>query len=243
MSICISDDPYIERDIRQNFLCPECEAEGYKLRMLESNKIPGLLQLKVAEEDGQMHLLYDISSRQSLRNILVTRVLSREQVENFVFCLNRILLSIEGYLLDAGDLVMRPEYIYVTEDMEPALCCVPDYCGDFTGALSDVLRDMLGAVDQRDHRAVVLTYRLYQKTLEPHYVMKDLMDILEGGEPRREPEAGDRKEKTVSQAAPMEEIEVSEPSKTVPADKDELFDLMAADAKRSRKKKKRFFLF
>ena len=41
----------IERDISGNYIVLECTEINYKIRMLESNRIQGLLPLRVQEEN------------------------------------------------------------------------------------------------------------------------------------------------------------------------------------------------
>lgn len=170
-----------EKKIDGNMLVIDCEEINYKLKMLEANKIPGLLPLEIKEQDGEKKLCYDITSRESFASATQTRTMKAEDVRSFVYCMSRILVNMDAYLLSPDDLVLEKEYIYVHGDeMEPTLCYLPGREKDFTEGLSILLQDMLGMVDHNDHDAVVLAYSLYQESLKPGYVMNDLLKLLSG---------------------------------------------------------------
>ena len=169
----------IERDISGNYIVLECTEINYKIRMLESNRIQGLLPLRVQEENGKKKLYYDISSQICLNDVIAARSLSAADIRTMVYAISRILANAKEHLLSASDLVLAHGMVYVkTPKMEPSICCVPGYNGDFAAEFSGFLRELLGAVDQRDKDAVVLTYSLYQASLNENYVMEDILTIL-----------------------------------------------------------------
>ena len=169
----------IERDISGNYMVLDCDATDYKIRMLESNRIPGLLPLTVREENGNKRLYYNISSKISFADAIAARSLGEKEIRNMVYSISRILTNVQEHLLSASDIVLDQKLVYVkTPEMEPSVCCIPGYCGDFASQFSSLLRELLGAVDQRDKNAVVLTYSLYQESTKPNYVMEDILRIL-----------------------------------------------------------------
>ena len=160
-----------------------CDTLDYKLKMLETNRIPGLLPLEIREEDGNKMLYYDISSRESFSGIASSRTLQMEDIRTLIFSFNRILRNIDSYLLDADDLILDKEHIYVAGDkLEPVLCYCPGYGENFSAGLSSLLQDLLGMVDSNDHQAVVATYALYQTSIKPGCTIQDLIAVLTGSE-------------------------------------------------------------
>ncbi len=164
---------------QDNYLVLDCDRMGYKLRMLEANRIPGLLPVEVHEADDNKKLYYDISSKETFDSIVSTRTLQMDDIRNLVFSLNRTLKKIDDYLLDAADLILDRRYIYISGDrLEPVFCCYPGYGGDFQSGLSSLLQDLLGMVDSNDRSAVVSTYALYQASLKPGYGISDLIRVI-----------------------------------------------------------------
>ena len=246
----------IERDISGNYIVLECTEINYKIRMLESNRIQGLLPLRVQEENGNKKLYYDISSRICLDDVIAARSLGAAEIRTIVYSVSRILWNAREHLLSASDLVLAHGMVYVkTPKMEPSICCVPGYDGDFAAEFSSFLRELLGAVDQRDKDAVVLTYSLYQESLKENYVMEDILNILRCDSldtlqttTVRSTEAG-----VVGAPPELEEVDLDEP------DADELYEFLKVSEKAagkgnaekeenpaksgSRKRRKKFFVF
>ena len=160
-----------------------CNTLDYKLKMLEANKIPGLLPLEIREEDGNKVLFYDISSKESFSGIASSRTLQMEDIRTLIFSFNRILKNIDAYLLDADDLILNKEYIYISGDkLEPVLCYCPGYGESFSTGLSSLLQDLLGMVDSNDHQAVVSLYGLFQSSIKPGCTIRDLISVMTNAE-------------------------------------------------------------
>jgi len=206
----------IIRSIEGNELVIDCDNMSYKLQMLERNHIPGLLPLRIKENDGEKQLCYDITSRESFGSIAVSRTLRNEDVKAIVYSLSRILRSIDEYLLDCDDLVLDKDFIYVcSDDLDPRLCYLPGHGESFSAGLSNLLQDVLGMVDHNDHEAVVLAYSLYQESLKPGYVMEDLIRLLHTENTLKKEE---KKEK-VNEGEIFEVheiVNIPEPAKTAP---------------------------
>jgi len=171
----------IEHSISGSRLVMDCKIMNYKLRMLETNKIPGLLPLEITENDGVKQICYDITSGEAFGSFGTARTLKMEDVRNMLYEINHTLGSIGKYLLDPDELVLDKDFIYVHgSSVTPRLCYLPGYASDFSSGLSTLLQDMLGMVDHSDHDAVVMAYSLYQESLKPGYVITDIIRILNG---------------------------------------------------------------
>lgn len=172
-------DAVIEKDISGNKIIMNCRYMDYKVRMLEMNNIPGFLSVSVLEDDGQVKLKYDISSMVSLSDAMNARSLGSEELKNIIYSMSHILTVTSQFLLSASDLIIDSRYIYVkTPQMDPYVCCLPGFGGNYQAQFSSLLRELLGAVDQRDKDAVVLAYSLYQESLRDGYVMADIIRVL-----------------------------------------------------------------
>jgi len=169
----------IYRNATGQYLVLECIKYDYRLRMMESNRIKGLLPLEIKETDGNKELYYDITSMEplSLRN--ASTALKAEDIRAIIYGINRTIGKVGEYLLDPDDLIADKDNLFLDNDtMEPVLCCYPGGTQSFLSQMSTLLQDMLGMVDHNDQDAVVLAYSLYQESLRPGYVMKDLLKIL-----------------------------------------------------------------
>jgi hypothetical protein len=59
---------------------PEAETEGYQYRMLEMNRIDGILSCGLRYIDGERFLYYDITGKQSMRGLYEGRKIRGEEL-------------------------------------------------------------------------------------------------------------------------------------------------------------------
>ena len=72
----------------------------------------------------------------------------------------------EEYLLDAGGVLLEPEYIYVEPELfQTGLCLIPGVQDDFQGKLSRLLQYILKRINHKDRESVVLAYDYIRKAL------------------------------------------------------------------------------
>ena len=176
---------YYISDINSNSLVVNDVTCDYRIRMLESNKINGLLRAHLSEDEGRKEVRYDISSKTTLSKKLESQLLSAEDVRRIIKCIAAILHGMKQYLLVASDIVIDPDYIYVNNSVDSdgdtsllQFCYIPGYSGNFARGLSELLRKILGAVDHEDKDGVVLAYNLYQESMKDNYVIEDLERIV-----------------------------------------------------------------
>lgn len=91
--------------------CPK-DADNYQYRMLAVNTIPGLLPCSRRFLDGEGYFYYDITSRQSIRDLYENRRMDGRTVQKILYAIVRTQDSIAGYLLDAGKLLPDARFIY-----------------------------------------------------------------------------------------------------------------------------------
>ena len=85
----------------------------------------------------------------------------------------------EEYLLDAGGVLLEPEYIYVEPELfQTGLCLIPGVQDDFQGKLSRLLQYILKRINHKDRESVVLAYGLYQESLKENCGMDDLLGLI-----------------------------------------------------------------
>lgn len=171
------------RELNRNYLIVSMEDTwdgDYRIKMLESNQIPGLLKFYSKEVDGEMEFYYEISSRQPLSRILEIRAITEEELRKLFFLIAAVLKRMEGYLLEERQILLEAEYIYVSpETFEISFCCVPGFMGNFPESLRMLLQYLLNKVDYKDRMAVAMVYRLYQVSLKENYHIQDLLECMQ----------------------------------------------------------------
>lgn len=173
---------YYERQMRHNYLIIKqensCE-ESYESQMLMANTIDGLLKFRFRQTENGVLYYYEITSKQPLTRLLEGRWIGKDEIAGLIVSIARILERIECYLLQESQILLEPEYIYVTpEDFKIYLCVVPGRKIDFPKAMEQLLQYILKKVDHKEKDSVLLAYRLYQESQKELYGMDNLLKWL-----------------------------------------------------------------
>ena len=135
---------------------PEAETEGYQYRMLEMNRIEGLLSCGLRYIDGERFLYYDITGRQSMQGLYEGRKISGTDLFNLLADMERVSLSLAEYLLDEQHLVLTKEQIFY--DFGTGNYSFTYYPGEVTEP--GIFRFIADSIDGTDKQAAAAAYRL-----------------------------------------------------------------------------------
>ena len=91
---------------------PEAETKGYQYRMLEMNRIDGLLPCSIRHIDGAKYLYYDITGKQNLKTLYEERKITGAEMFRFLKATDAVSESLSGYLLDEQQVVLDEELIF-----------------------------------------------------------------------------------------------------------------------------------
>ena len=170
-----------KRELKHNYLIitpEEAFYDSYEIRMLAANCIEGLLKFHVKQVDNRKSYYYEITSRQPLTRILEYQSLGAEQLRCLITGIVRTLERMETYLLQEGQILLEPEYIYVEpEYFSVYLCLIPGRQGGFPEEMTALLQYLLGKGNHQDKECVVMAYGLYQESLKENYGMADLLRL------------------------------------------------------------------
>ncbi|SDB01745.1 DUF6382 domain-containing protein [Eubacterium oxidoreducens] len=160
-----------QRDLNKSYMVIQRDGidwEEFELRMMQQNRIPGLLEVFQMVQDQKLSFLYDISGMQSLDVYLNRNEVSRQLLEKLIFSLKQMCYRLEDYLLNEDDLVLSEETVFIKGE-ELRFVYLP---GSEQGAglgLMHLMEFILGKIDHSDRNCVELAYRLYQKTTEENF--------------------------------------------------------------------------
>ena len=174
--------PRILNDVEHVYFSLDAESllrDQFELRMLEENRIGGLLRLSVCDDDGKLKLNYDITGLDLLSDTAVRRKLKSQDLRQLILTLKHVVTGLEPYLLNASGIVLRMDSVYVApQSRSPCFLFLPGRSSDFSAELSEFLQALLGASDHDDYPSVVLAYRLYKESLDHPSALDRLEQIL-----------------------------------------------------------------
>lgn len=103
--------------------------EGYRSRMLQKNKIPGLLNMDKRYIDGKEYFYYDISEKQSFQEKM--EKITYADMGNFLEELANTMEGLAEYLLKQQDVCLLPECIwYDIKSNKWNFLYIPEYEGE-----------------------------------------------------------------------------------------------------------------
>lgn len=170
-----------KRELKHNYLIitpEETFYDSYEIRMMASNCIEGLLKFHLKQVDDRKSYYYEITSKQPLTRILEVKSLGAEELGSLITGIVRTLERMETYLLQEGQILLEPDFIYVEpENFTVYLCLVPGRQGIFPEEMTALLQYLLGKVNHQDKECVVMAYGLYQESLKDNYGMENLLRL------------------------------------------------------------------
>lgn len=153
--------------------------ESYMIRMLNRNKIFGLLSFQEKQVDGNTRFYYDITSKQPLDRIMEKRSLTAKEFRRLISDLIFTLRQMERFLLDEGQLSLKPEHIYVEPDVfRGSFCLIPGKYGDFPTDFGELAQYLLDHVNHSDGEAVVLAFSIFKECRKENFGIDDIERCL-----------------------------------------------------------------
>ncbi len=170
---------YIQVNAGQNII-QKNSPQAFRLKMLESNEIEGLIHPISMEMDGCLTLKYNTGSSYVLDRLFLRlkpdggflRILM-EQIE-------RLLVRLKEYLLEPDDLVIRPEYMFYDWGGKVLrLIYIPGYGRSLRLQLKEFLEYIMKIFDHRDDEGVRYMYGMYDLVSEDTFSLEDFSYKLE----------------------------------------------------------------
>lgn len=152
----------------------------YMVKMLFRNRIPQLLPAESENLNGQINLLYDISSKQALFKLFETGKMSFEQVRNLIFALRFLLRTLEEYLLDENNIILKKECIFTDPEGENyEFCYFPYYRGNLALELKELFSVLFSLIDYEDEKAVRLVQEVHKEMQRDNFTIDTLLSAYE----------------------------------------------------------------
>ena len=116
-----------KRDMNHNYLVlyedVELDTSSYQIRMLVGNIIPSLLKCQFHGVDGKIVFHYEITSKQSISVLYDGKLLREEDLRLIFGSFVHVMEEMAEYLLNPGQIVLQPEYIYMDVNRKELFFC------------------------------------------------------------------------------------------------------------------------
>lgn len=150
----------------------------YRIEMLKRNEIKGLLSFKVRYHDNKSEFCYEISAKQSLKEMFMVRKIEHEEIEKLLIDIKDVFNEIQRYMLSTNDIILNPENIFIDiNTMNAEFVCLPDNETEFKDGIRNLCRFFLEIINHNDKKLVEYTYNTYCKSMQDNLVIEDLIDL------------------------------------------------------------------
>lgn len=149
------------------------------LKMIEHNRIPGLLPMHQQYIDEQICFSYEVQGYSTLQRILEQRPVSVKWVCRILWQIIQILLAGEAYFLSVDEYYIISDYIYYDQKKHQiALCYLPGSGLDVYQNFRTLLETMMEYLDHGDKKAVTFYYSLYDMYSKGEVSLAELQEHL-----------------------------------------------------------------
>jgi hypothetical protein rflaF_01939 len=132
------------------------EVIGYCRKVLEKNKIPGLLMSNYQFLNGEIRLKYSINGKRGIRELVQSGSTNEKNELLILSNLIHALKNLNTYLIDLDKIWLDPKYLYIGDGMNVFMVCVPvedntpvDISQNLKHFFLELLSDYLGSGNNR----------------------------------------------------------------------------------------------
>lgn len=159
--------------------------EDYQMKMMQANRIDGLLAAAGQGVDGKSQYFYEISGKTSLRSLYEKLEISGDELENLLSQILKTVHTVRKYLLDAGKILLDPEYIFF-EDGKYEFCYLPVKETDLCKEFHKLTEYFVSRVSHRDKKGIRIAYHLHKATMEENYNLEKMLEKIKRKKEKRE---------------------------------------------------------
>lgn len=153
------------------------KAENYGMKMVENNRIEGLLPLKSVSVNNRTSFFYEISGRISLEEKYAVQEFSAKDVEYIAAFIKNLFAAAKRYMLDSDGLLFEPSYIFCNiGDGNWEMVYNSGMAKETRKGLRKLFEFILNRLDHKDQKAVVAGYGLYKRVCREEIALEQLFD-------------------------------------------------------------------
>ena len=172
----------IKRKTEGNFLVittAEMPRSDFETRILSSCPIPGFLPFRKEIVDEKCSYLYNISSMISLEAYTETENVSSGSIKTILINILNSVSALREYMVSEDHIIFTPSCIFISPgDLKTALCCHPDYDGDFASSFIKLMEYMTDHIYRYDRESAMLVFRILKAASSGNRSVEDLKEIL-----------------------------------------------------------------
>ncbi len=158
------------------------KTEDFRFRMLLSNCIDGVIPLQTRTLNGKKEAFFDVTEKEPISESFSGRKIGRAEIKELFGEILKVSVGIERFLIDEGNLIMRPEMIYRNlKDGCFEFVCVPDLNEEGSAkneSLTELMRFLSERIDTEDEVLTECVYGLFDMVVLNNVSVATLYEVL-----------------------------------------------------------------
>ncbi|TCL54286.1 FHA domain-containing protein [Kineothrix alysoides] len=148
----------------------------YQNKMITGNKMKYLLPCSIRNINDEIYFYYEISSKQSIKNLYERGGMKYEQMFQLFEYLLEASREVGKYLLEDNRLLFSPEYIYADPEGEEFFFVY--YPGDGDTPIMPLAEFLLEKADRENERTVQIIYKIYEHMQDENFILPEIMKLF-----------------------------------------------------------------
>lgn len=156
----------------------EADFQTYGFKMLEKNRIRGVVSTKIRMEDGKAYLYLEVGNRRNLSEIYKDKEMGLEEMTRIFQGLIPILEELKNYLLSEKMMLLDPEFIFEEEETgDYGIVILP--WQDDPPNFRKMAEFFLEKINHKDENGVNAAYHFYRQQSQGVFSVQQFMSVLE----------------------------------------------------------------
>ncbi|MBR5596576.1 MAG: FHA domain-containing protein [Lachnospiraceae bacterium] len=169
-------------DLYANYMLIEIpeyvDIQSYSFKMMEKNRIKGVLPTKTRMEDGRGFLYVDVSNKRNLIDIYQEKEMELEEMTRIFQGLLPVLEELRNFLLTEKMICLDPKYIFEEEENQRYYVVILPW-QDEAANFRKLAEFFLEKINHKDEYGVNAAYHFYRQQSQTQFSLYHFMTILE----------------------------------------------------------------
>lgn len=165
------------RDFKHNYLAIQENnvlTQSYEIKMMSKNEIDGIITCQDRMINGEGFLYYDITSKQTFKNLHEDEVIGMDIIKNFFKRLIQVRDEMERFLLYDDGLILDPEYIFLNLD-DDKFYFIYYKSEESNEGLKPLIGFLIERINSDDMDAVESIYQMADMVERSHYALDETL--------------------------------------------------------------------
>lgn len=150
----------------------------FREKMLEKNRIDGILPFEISEKDGQKEYNYRIENMESLQARCARTKLNGALIKELLTGILGVIFKGSEFMLNENDYYVSPDGVFFDADDKVRMVYFPGYEKNIIEQLRAISDYAMNNIDYRDNDAVILIYTFYMRTGEKNTGLESLAQLI-----------------------------------------------------------------